>query len=144
MGTSATSDGPETAPGGPATFHLLADTPWEQRGETPENLRAVADQTSGSSASGSPARRAQVTTGALGMHTQLSEMPAGFTVPLHSHSAHELMIVLEGGCTISGGQELTAGDMVEVPGGTEYGFTVGSDGIRFVVVRPEASITHLS
>jgi hypothetical protein len=34
--------------------------------------------------------------------------------------------------------------MVEFPGGTEYGFTVGAEGMRFVVVRPEASVTTLS
>jgi hypothetical protein len=139
MGDSETamSDGGVTEGG--ATFHLLADMPWEQRGTTPKALKAVADQVGGKSA-----RRAQVTTGELGMYSQLSEMPAGFVVPPHSHSAHELMVIIEGGCVVDSGQTLTAGDMVEFPGGTEYGFTVGSGGIRFVVVRPDASVTSLS
>ncbi|MEL7210065.1 MAG: cupin domain-containing protein, partial [Actinomycetota bacterium] len=123
----------------PGSVPVLVEAPWEQRGSTPEKLRAIADQ-----AGGGGARRAQVTAGELGLHTQLSEMPAGFVVPPHSHSAHELMIVIDGGCTVDDGPVLTAGDMVEFPGGTEYGFTVGDEGIRFVVVRPEASVTTLS
>ena len=104
---------------GGARFHRLADLPWEGPAQTPQELRAVATQSSGGKA-----RRAQVATGDLDLYAQMVEMPAGFVVPPHRHSAHELMVVLEGGCTIDGGHDLAAGDMAEVPGGTEYGFTV--------------------
>ena len=78
------------------------------------------------------------------MHSQISELPAGFQIPMHSHTAAELMIVLEGSCQVTGGPTLVAGDVTEVPGGVEYGFTAGDDGIRFMVVRPDASTTNFS
>ncbi len=71
-------------------------------------------------------------------------MPAGYEVPPHRHSAHELMVILDGSCTIAGGPTLNAGDMAEVPADSEYGFTVGGDGIRFIVIRPNKSTTKLS
>ena len=122
-----------------AVFHPLADAPWERPGDAPPELRELAEQ-----AARIGARRAQVTTGAIGLYTQLSELPAGYEVPPHRHSAHELLVVLEGGCTVAGGPELNAGDMAEVPANAEYGFTVGDQGMRFIVVRPSASVTSLS
>ncbi|MEQ8840294.1 MAG: cupin domain-containing protein [Acidimicrobiales bacterium] len=122
-----------------AIFHPLDAAPWENPDDAPEELRELAEK-----AKAVGARRAQVTTGAIGLHTQLSEMPAGYEVPPHRHSAHELMVVLEGGCTIANGPTLTAGDMAEVPADSEYGFTVGPDGMRFIVVRPDKSTTKLS
>ncbi len=122
-----------------ATFHHLADLRWETAADAPPELRELADK-----ATAIGARRVQVTKDAIGFHSQLSEMPAGFEVPPHSHSVDELMIILEGGCEVGGGPQLSAGDVVEVPAQTEYGFTVGDEGIRFIVVRPEASTTRLS
>jgi quercetin dioxygenase-like cupin family protein len=122
-----------------ATFHHLVDLPWETAADAPPELRELAEK-----ATAIGARRVQVTKGAIGFHSQLSEMPAGFEVPPHAHSAHELMIVLAGGCQVGGGPKLSAGDVVEVPADTEYGFTVGDEGMRFIVVRPEASTTSLS
>ena len=122
-----------------AIFHPLDDTPWERPEDAPEELRDLAEK-----AKAVGARRAQVTTGAIGLYTQLSEMPAGYEVPPHRHSAHELMVILEGSCTIAGGPTLHAGDMAEVPADSEYGFTVGPDGIRFIVIRPNKSTTKLS
>jgi quercetin dioxygenase-like cupin family protein len=139
------------APASEAIFHLLTDTPWETAADVPPELRALAEQRTGTGGEGTTggegptsARRAQVTTGALGFHSQMSEFPPDFEVPPHSHSAHELMVVLEGGCEVGGGPVLTAGDMAEIPAGSEYGFTVGAQGMRIVVVRPEASTTRLS
>lgn len=120
-------------------YHHLAETPWERPADAPPELRALADK-----AAEVGARRAQITKGMIGLHSQLSEMPPGYEVPPHRHTAHELMIVLEGGCSIHGGPQLTAGDMAEIPGNTEYGFTVGDEGIRFLVVRPDVSTTHIS
>lgn len=120
-------------------YHHLADTPWEKPANAPAELQELAKK-----AKAVGARRAQVTKGMLGLHTQLSEMPAGYEVPPHRHTAHELMIVLEGDCAIAGGPTLAAGDMAEIPANTEYGFVVGAEGIRFLVVRPDVSTTHLS
>lgn len=122
-----------------AVFHKLDDTSWENPADAPPEVAELARN-----AAEVGARRAQVTSGAIGLYTQLSELPAGYEVPPHRHSVHELMVILDGGCTISDGPELRAGDMAEVPAGTEYGFTVGDAGMRFIVVRPDASVTQLS
>lgn len=120
-------------------YHLLAELPWENPADAPPELAELAAK-----AIGTTARRAQVTTGAIGLHSQISELPAGYEIPPHSHTAAELMIVLDGGCQVMGGPALTAGDVTEIPGGVEYGFVAGPEGIRFMVVRPEASVTQLS
>jgi quercetin dioxygenase-like cupin family protein len=73
----------------------------------------------------------------------MSEFPAGWETPPHSHSAHELMVVLDGSCTVADGTVLVAGDMTDIPAGVEYGFVVGDEGIRFLVIRPEASTTTI-
>lgn len=141
MGTRLTTTEPTdpyTAPGA-AVFHKLDDAPWQDPGDAPPELAELARR-----AAEVGARRAQVTTGDIGLHTQLSEMPAGYEVPPHRHSAAELMVVLAGGCTIHDGPVLAAGDMAEIPADTEYGFTVGQEGMRFIVVRPDASITTLT
>ena len=122
-----------------ATYHRLAELPWEDPLDAPPELQELA-----AVAARVGARRAQVTTGAIGLHSQISELPAGYRIPPHTHTAHELMIVLAGSCQVDHGPELMAGDVTEIPGGVEYGFTAGADGIRFMVVRPEASTTNLS
>lgn len=120
-------------------FHHLGALAWEEPADAPPELSALAEQ-----AAATGARRAQVTTGAIGFHSQLSELPAGFEVPAHAHTAHELMVVIEGGCTVHGGPDLNAGDVAEIPAGQEYGFVVGDAGMRFIVVRPAASTTVIS
>lgn len=120
-------------------YHHLAELPWEDPRKAPPELKELAAK-----AIGTTARRAPVTKGAIGMYSQISELPAGYEIPPHSHSAAELMVVLDGSCQVLDGPELVAGDVTEIPGGTEYGFTAGADGIRFMVVRPEASATALS
>ncbi len=122
-----------------AIYHPLAELPWENPKNAPAELQELA-----SKAAAVGARRAQVTTGAIGFHSQLSELPAGYEIPAHTHSAAELMVVLAGGCQVENGPALVAGDIAEIPSGSEYGFTAGADGIRFLVVRPEASVTNIS
>ena len=122
-----------------AVVHPLVDMPWENPANAPAELRELADK-----AAKVGARRAQVTTGLIGLHSQISEMPAGYQIPPHSHTAPELMVILDGGCSLGDGTQLPAGDMVEVPADVDYGFTVGTEGIRFLVVRPEASTTRIA
>jgi len=120
-------------------YHLLAELPWENPDDAPPELAELAAK-----AMGTTARRAPVTAGAIGFHSQISELPAGYEIPPHSHSAAELMIVLAGGAQVMDGPALTAGDVTEIPGGVEYGFVAGDEGIRFMVVRPEAAVTNIS
>jgi quercetin dioxygenase-like cupin family protein len=139
LGGNSVGTDEQTQAAGVTAFHHLVDLPWETAADAPPELRELAEK-----ATAIGARRAQVTTGAIGFHSQLSELPAGFEVPPHAHTAPELMVVLNGGCRVGGGPELGAGDVVEVPANSEYGFTVGDEGMRFLVVRPEASTTNLS
>ena len=120
-------------------YHLLAGLRWEDPKNAPPELRELAEE-----ATGTGARRALIPCDAIGMYSQISELPAGYEIPPHAHGAHELMVVLAGSCTVMDGPELAAGDLTEIPAGTEYGFVAGADGIRFLVVRPEASITAIS
>ena len=52
----------------------------------------------------------------------------------------ELFIVLAGSCTMSTGSleeiALVQRDSVALAAGKEYGFSVGDDGLEFIVVRP--------
>ena len=121
------------------THFSFADIPWiDERSEpdpAPETMIREAEQVG--------ARRKQLARGEGGFHSQFTTMPAGFEVPPHSHDFDELFIVLAGGCTMGiGGSdavELIARDSVAMAAGKEYGFTVGPDGIEFIVVRPGAA-----
>ncbi len=88
----------------------------------------------------SGAGRKRLAQGQCGYFSQYTSMPAGFEVPAHSHDHDELFIVLSGGCslTLDGGEtvELGARDSAALAAGSPYAFTVGSDGMEFMVVRP--------
>jgi quercetin dioxygenase-like cupin family protein len=62
-------------------------------------------------------------------------MPAGFDVPPHTHDTSELMVILEGSLEVSDGTHLITGDTAVIPAGHLYGFTVGPNGVRFLVTR---------
>ena len=55
-------------------------------------------------------------------------MPAGFQFPLHSHSAPERVLILEGGYSDSDGRVYRAGDIHEMLADTEHAFAVLPDG----------------
>jgi anti-sigma factor ChrR (cupin superfamily) len=130
--------GSEVAPG-EAIYHHLASLPWENPKNAPAHLQELAAK-----AAGTGARRAPIPCDAINLYSQISELPAGYEIPPHTHGAHELMVVLAGSAQVMNGPELLAGDITEIPAGTEYGFVAGDDGIRFLVVRPEASVTTVS
>lgn len=81
-------------------------------------------------------RRKQVTEGQVGVYTHISEFPPGFEVPRHSHDHDEMIVVLEGSCTMSdGGPELGPSDVALLKAGLPYGFTAGDTGLRFLNIR---------
>ena len=98
----------------------------------PEEMIAEAQRTG--------AGRKRLAQGQCGYFSQYTSMPAGFEVPAHSHDHDELFIVLSGGCslTLDGAEtvELGARDSAALAAGYSYGFTVGSEGMEFMVVRP--------
>jgi quercetin dioxygenase-like cupin family protein len=92
--------------------------------------------------SGSPSTGKKVKTivqGDCGFFVSSSFLPAGTRIEPHSHTADELMIILEGGCRLDDGKTLSASDFVVVPASQVYGFTVGDEGMRIAVVRPSKS-----
>jgi quercetin dioxygenase-like cupin family protein len=120
-----------------ATYLHFEDIDWaaESVAATPRELIDAAR------ASG--ARRKKMATGQAGFFMNHSVMPPGFTVPPHVHDHDELIVVIDGGCTIlGGGPALTANDAVAIRAGHEYGFECGADGMRFVTIRTgEANVT---
>ena len=55
--------------------------------------------------------------------------------PPHSHDQDEVIFIVEGSLTI-GDQDRGPGTVIFVEKGTEYGFTVGGEGVRFLNIRP--------
>ena len=130
-----------------ATYFLLDDVPWPEM------------DVDGAAASGAPApprrlveaarrsgaRRKFLARGEGGFHSQYSEFPAGFTVPLHRHDHSEIFVILEGSATmIGGGPTLRAHDSMVMVGGYEYGFTAGPDGMKAITIRTGAASTTLT
>lgn len=95
------------------------------------------------------ARRKKLAQGQGGFYQQYTTMPAGFTVPMHSHDHDELFIVLSGGCRFwpDGPDrvvELGARDSVALAANHEYSFVCGSEGMDFYVIRQgEAGVTQM-
>ena len=122
---------------GPIFSHL--DTlDWETAADQKAEVAALAAE-----ADAAGARRARLTRGEHGFHSHISEMPAGFEVPPHTHSVSELMVILEGSIEVSDGTILDAGDTAVIPADHLYGFTVGGDGVRFLVTRTEDAATRI-
>jgi quercetin dioxygenase-like cupin family protein len=92
----------------------------------------------------SGARRKFLATGEGGFHSQYSELPSGFTVPLHSHDHNEMIVILDGSVTMLGdGPTLGPRDSIVLIGGSEYGFTAGPEGMKFLTIRTGAATTTL-
>jgi quercetin dioxygenase-like cupin family protein len=120
----------------PASFLLFDDIEWvdELAAPTvPAELREAA-QSRG-------ARRKRMATGQAGFFMNHNVMPAGFTVPVHSHDHDELIVVVAGGCTMAGdgaagdGRALAANDAMVLRAGHRYGFTCGPEGMTFLTIR---------
>jgi len=129
-----------------AMFFLLDDVPWPDEGlsgTAPKELVEAAERAG--------ARRKFLARGEGGFHSQYSELPAGFTVPIHSHDHNEVIVMLGGSCTMLSAQRaeggfdgptLEPGDSMVLIGGVEYGFTAGSGGMRFMTIRTgKATVT---
>jgi quercetin dioxygenase-like cupin family protein len=123
-------------------FFLLDEIEWPDELKVAGAPRELVEQ-----AQRSGARRKFLARGEGGFFSQYSEFPAGFTVPMHSHDHNEVILLLDGSCTMLGadGPTLRAGDSMVLIGGYEYGFTAGADGMRFVTIRTgkaEVTITR--
>ena len=91
------------------------------------------------------ARRKFLAQGDGGFYSQLSEFPAGYTVPMHSHDHNEMIVILDGGCTmLDDGPTLKAGDSMVLIAGFEYGFAADRDGMTFITIRTGAASTTVT
>jgi quercetin dioxygenase-like cupin family protein len=121
-------------------FFVLDDIEWPDEHQTSTAPRELVE-----AAKESGARRKFLARGQGGFFTQYSELPAGFTVPMHSHDHNEVIVLLDGSCTMLGdGPTLHAGDSMVLIGGYEYGFTAGADGMTFVTIRTARTSTNLT
>ena len=125
--------------GSGATFFRLDDVPW------PDEATSGAPRELVEEARRQGARRKFLARGEGGFHSQYSVFPAGYTVPRHSHDHDELIVLLDGSCTLlDGGPTLSAHDSMVLRGGHEYGFTAGPDGMKFLTVRTGPAATRVA
>jgi quercetin dioxygenase-like cupin family protein len=125
--------------GDPATYFLLDDVPWPDEGESGAPKALVEE------AKRKGAKRKFLARGEGGFHSQYAEFPAGYTVPMHSHDHDELIVLLEGSCTMLGeGPTLGANDSMVLTAGHQYGFTAGPNGMCFMTVRTGKSDVKLA
>jgi quercetin dioxygenase-like cupin family protein len=120
-----------------AAFFLVDEIEWptEQPASAPKELVEEAQRLG--------ARRKFLARGEGGYFSQISEFPAGYTVPMHSHDHNEMLVILKGSCTmLDDGPTLAAGDSAVLIANHEYGFVAGDDGMTFMTIRTgEASTT---
>jgi quercetin dioxygenase-like cupin family protein len=125
-------------PGGPS-FFLVDELPWpdESQGTAPRELVEEAKRKG--------ARRKFLARGQGGFHSQYADFPPGYTVPPHSHDHDEMIVVLEGSCTmLGGGPTLKAHDSMVLLGGHEYGLTARDEGMKFLTIRTGEAQTRLA
>jgi uncharacterized cupin superfamily protein len=107
------------------TFYLTDQIDWEvpkgQEG-SPEAVRANV-------------KRKLHAWGDADFYLQHVHMQPGHVVAPHSHSRDELIFILDGGCQIIDGPALHKNDSAVLLANREYGFTVGAEGMEFLIVR---------
>ena len=124
---------------GPSYF-VLDDIEWPDETREPTAPRELVEQ-----AQRLGARRKFLARGEGGFFSQYSEFPAGYTVPPHSHDHDEMIVLLDGSCTmLGGGPTLAAHDSMVLRGGYEYGFTAGPDGMTFLTIRTGPATTRVA
>jgi quercetin dioxygenase-like cupin family protein len=131
MSSDPTTDGP--------SYFVLDEIEWPDERQAPTAPIELVE-----AAERLGARRKFLARGEGGFFSQYSEFPAGYGVPLHSHDHDELILLLDGSCTMSDGQVLHRHDSVVFTAGAEYGFTAGDDGMLFVTIRGGRSGTALA
>ena len=123
---------------GPTLFRL-DEVPW------PDETTSGAPRELVEEARRKGAQRKFLARGEGGFHSQYSVFPAGYTVPMHSHDHDEMIVLLDGSCTmLGGGPTLAAHDSMVLRGGYEYGFTAGPDGMKFLTVRTGPATTRVA
>jgi quercetin dioxygenase-like cupin family protein len=121
-----------TAPGaGELTFARFDEIEWT-------NPPATEDLPADLQARARLVRRKGLVQGACGFYASHVTMPPGHVADPHSHDHSELFVVLSGSMNLRAGgseQTLQQHDAVAIPAGETYGFTIGPEGIVFLLVR---------
>lgn len=123
---------------GPSYF-VLDEIDWPDERRAPTAPLAMVEE-----AERRGARRKYLAQGEGGFFSQYSELPPGYAIPLHSHDHDELILLLDGSCTMSDGQVLERHDSAVLRAGAEYGITAGDAGMVFVTVRGGRASTALT
>jgi quercetin dioxygenase-like cupin family protein len=92
-------------------------------------------------------RRQGLAAGDGGFFASRVVMPAGLVTDPHHHDHSELIVVLSGSMAFDDGTAtvvLTQNDSAAIEAGHTYGFTVGDDGVEFLLVRAALSTSHLA
>jgi hypothetical protein len=63
-----------------------------------------------------------------GADVGLVRFPAGMAWPLHRHIGAERMLLLEGGLVEADGRAWRAGEIIDMPAGSEHSFIIDADG----------------
>ena len=91
-------------------------------------------------------RRQALADGDGGFFASHVVMPPGLVTDPHHHDHSELMVVLRGSMEFDDGEHtalLTEHDAAAIDAGQVYGFTVGDDGVEFLLVRTALATSHL-
>ena len=59
----------------------------------------------------------------------------------HSHDEDEVIVIVEGSLTVTGDRTCGTGTVIYIEKDTEYGFTAGPEGVRFLIIRPGLAMT---
>jgi mannose-6-phosphate isomerase-like protein (cupin superfamily) len=92
-------------------------------------------------------RRKGLAAGEGGFFASQVEMPPGQVTVPHSHDHAELMVVLDGSMRFDDGTatvELERNDAATISAGHVYGFTVGPDGVRFLLIRTGQAVSTIA
>jgi quercetin dioxygenase-like cupin family protein len=103
----------------------------------PDHLREVARQI----------RRKGLVDGENGFFASHVTMPPGHVADPHSHSHSELFVILSGSMELRAGDTTTMlaqHDAASIPAGQTYGFTIGPDGVAFLLVRTARATATVS
>lgn len=123
------------------TVTKSAAAPWSSP-RLPEGLSA--DQV----ARAGQVKRQGLSDGAGGFFASRVTMPAGLVTDPHHHDHSELIVVLSGSIEFDGGDGATTilgqHDAAVIDAGQTYGFTVGDDGVEFLLVRTALATSRLA
>jgi quercetin dioxygenase-like cupin family protein len=123
-----------------ASYFLVDELPWPDESTAGTAPRELVEE-----AQRKGAKRKFLAQGQGGFHSQYSVFPPGYPVPRHSHDHDEMIVVLDGGCTLlDDGPTLGAHDSMVLLAGYEYGFTAGPDGMTFLTIRTGKAGTTLA